>query len=60
MPPPFPFIAPYAVPPPPMPPDLTNFTEEELKALEGNERKNIEERIKVSFLFKFFLLTNKT
>ncbi|XP_065355076.1 E3 ubiquitin-protein ligase HRD1 [Calliphora vicina] len=47
MPPPFPFIAPYAVPPPPMPPDLTNFTDEELKALEGNERKNIEERIKL-------------
>lgn len=47
MPPPFPFIAPYAVPPPPMPPDLTNFTDEELNALEGNERKNIEERLKV-------------
>lgn len=47
MPPPFPFVAPYAVPPPPMPPDLTQFTDEELKALEGNERKHIEERIKV-------------
>uniref|UniRef100_A0A1A9WRM9 RING-type E3 ubiquitin transferase n=1 Tax=Glossina brevipalpis TaxID=37001 RepID=A0A1A9WRM9_9MUSC len=43
MPPPFPFVAPYAVPPPPMPPDLTQFTDEELKALEGNERKHIEE-----------------
>uniref|UniRef100_A0A1A9VMC0 RING-type E3 ubiquitin transferase n=1 Tax=Glossina austeni TaxID=7395 RepID=A0A1A9VMC0_GLOAU len=47
MPPPFPFVAPYAVPPPPMPPDLTQFTDEELKALEGNERKHIEERIKL-------------
>lgn len=47
MPPPFPFIAPYAVSPPPMPPDLTNFTDEELRALEGNERKNVEERIKL-------------
>lgn len=47
MPPPFPFIAPYSVPPPPMPSDLTNFTDEELRALEGNERKNVEERIKL-------------
>lgn len=44
MPPPFPFIAAYDVPPPPMPPDLTHFTDEELKALEGDERKNLGER----------------
>ncbi|XP_075145928.1 septin interacting protein 3 [Haematobia irritans] len=47
MPPPFPFVAPYAVPPPPMPPNLTSFTDEELRAMEGNERKNVEERIKL-------------
>ncbi|XP_017474352.1 PREDICTED: E3 ubiquitin-protein ligase HRD1 isoform X3 [Rhagoletis zephyria] len=47
MPPPFPFIAPYAVPPPPMPPDLSTLSDEELKALEGNERQHVEERIKL-------------
>lgn len=51
MPAPFPFVAPYAVPPPPMPPDLTNFTDEELRTMEGNERKNVEERIKVSHFY---------
>ncbi|XP_011191264.2 E3 ubiquitin-protein ligase HRD1 [Zeugodacus cucurbitae] len=47
MPPPFPFIAPYAVPPPPMPSDLSTLSDEELKLLEGNERRNVEERIKL-------------
>ncbi|XP_053966517.1 E3 ubiquitin-protein ligase HRD1 [Anastrepha ludens] len=47
MPPPFPFIAPYSVPPPPMPPDLSTLTDEELKALEGVERQHVEERIKL-------------
>lgn len=51
MPAPFPFVAPYAVPPPPMPPDLTNFTDEELRTMEGNERENVEERIKVSHFY---------
>ena len=49
VPPPFPFMAPYAVAPPPMPPDLGKYSDEELKALEGHERKNVEERIKVRF-----------
>uniref|UniRef100_A0A336MJC4 RING-type E3 ubiquitin transferase n=1 Tax=Culicoides sonorensis TaxID=179676 RepID=A0A336MJC4_CULSO len=45
--PPFPFITPYAVPPPPMPPNLDTLSDEELRLLEGNERKNVEERIKL-------------
>lgn len=45
--PPFPFMAPYAVPPPPMPHNLDALTDEELRALEGNERKHVEERIKL-------------
>lgn len=44
-----PFVAPYSVPPPPPPPNLDRLTDEELRALEGHERKNVEERIKVSF-----------
>ncbi|CAD6996452.1 E3 ubiquitin-protein ligase HRD1 isoform X2 [Ceratitis capitata] len=47
MPPPFPFIAPYAIPPPPMPSDLSSLSDDELRLLEGNERRNIEERIKL-------------
>lgn len=47
IPPPFPFIAPYAVPPPPMPSDLSTLSDEELKLLEGNERRSVEERIKL-------------
>lgn len=46
---PFPFMAPFTIPPPPMPPNLANLTDEELRALEGTERQNVENRIKVSF-----------
>ncbi|XP_063707494.1 E3 ubiquitin-protein ligase HRD1 [Culicoides brevitarsis] len=45
--PPFPCITPYAVPPPPMPPNLDTLTDDELRLLEGNERRNVEERIKL-------------
>lgn len=54
IPPPFPFIAPYAVPPPPMPSDLSTLSDEELKLLEGNERRNVEERIKVCSCIKSY------
>lgn len=52
MPPPFffpamPFMAPYAIPPPPMPQNLEQLTVEELRAMEGNERKHVEERLKL-------------
>lgn len=45
-----PFMAPYSVPPPPVPPNLDRLTDEELRALEGHERKNVEERIKVCII----------
>ena len=48
--PPFPFMAPYAMPLPTAPPNLDQLTEEELRAMEGNERRHIEERIKVSVI----------
>lgn len=46
--PPMPFmgIPPYAMPLPPVPPALDTLTEEELLAMEGNERHHVEERIK--------------
>lgn len=46
--PPMPFmgIPPYAMPLPPVPPSLDTLTEEELRAMEGNERHHVEERIK--------------
>lgn len=50
MPPPFflpPFMAPCTIPPPPMPPNLDQLTIEELRAMEGNERTHIEERLKL-------------
>jgi len=47
MPSPFPFVLPYSVAPPPMPEDLTSVSIEELKKMEGNTRKSIEERLKV-------------
>lgn len=52
MPPPFffpsmPFMPPYSIPPPPMPQNLDQLTLEELRAMEGNERKHIEERLKL-------------
>lgn len=52
MPPPFffpsmPFMAPYTIPPPPMPQNLDQLTVEELRAMEGNERRHVEERLKL-------------
>lgn len=44
--PPFPMLPPFMMPPP-MPPNLDTLTDDELRLLEGNERKNIEARIKV-------------
>lgn len=43
----FPFMSPYAVPPPPMPPSLDTLTDDELRELEGNERRHVEQRIKL-------------
>lgn len=54
--PPFPFMSPFPMAPPPIPPNLDTLTDEEIRALEGNERKHVEERIKVNiFLFVYFL-----
>ncbi|XP_030369482.1 E3 ubiquitin-protein ligase HRD1 [Scaptodrosophila lebanonensis] len=47
VPPPFAYFTPVPVPPPPMPLDLTKFTDEELRAMEGNQRKHIEERLQL-------------
>lgn len=52
VPPPFffptmPFMAPYTIPPPPMPQNLDQLTLEELRAMEGNERQHVEERLKL-------------
>ena len=45
--PPFPFsIPPFGVPPPMPPPNFSGLTTEELRAMEGNERENIEARVK--------------
>lgn len=44
--PPFIGIPPYAMPLPPAPPALETLTDEELRAMEGNERIHVEERIK--------------
>lgn len=47
-PPPIPPAAAFTFPPPPiMPNALDQLSEEELRLLEGNERRNVEERIKV-------------
>lgn len=57
--PPFPFMSPFPMPPPPIPPNLDTLTDEEIRALEGNERKHVEERIKViNFLIYFNSLIN--
>lgn len=41
-------IPPFAfTPPPTMPTNLEQLSDEELRLLEGNERRNVEERIKV-------------
>jgi len=37
------------LPPPPIPQDLTNFTDEELRAMEGLQRDHIVQRLKVRF-----------
>lgn len=42
-----PFMAPFSIPPPPMPANLDQLTTEEIRAMEGNERKHIEERLKL-------------
>uniref|UniRef100_A0AAG5CTV4 RING-type E3 ubiquitin transferase n=1 Tax=Anopheles atroparvus TaxID=41427 RepID=A0AAG5CTV4_ANOAO len=46
--PPFPFVGmpPYTMPLPPVPPSLDTLTDEEVRAMEGTERRHIEERIK--------------
>lgn len=52
MPPPFffpnmPFMAPYTIPPPPMPQNVDQLSLEELRTMEGNEREHVEERLKL-------------
>lgn len=47
LPPPIPSFA--FTPPPTIPSNLDELSEEELRALEGNERRNVEERIKVCY-----------
>lgn len=47
-PPPMPVFA--FQPPPAIPPNLDQLSDEELRTLEGNERRNVEERIKVCFI----------
>ena len=42
-----PFMAPYTIPPPPMPANLDQLSVEELRAMEGNERNHVEERLKL-------------
>lgn len=42
-----PFMAPYAMPPLPMPSNLDTLTDDELRILEGVERQNVEARIKL-------------
>lgn len=49
--PPFPFfpsfLAPFSIPPPPIPANLEHLSTEELRAMEGNERNHVEERLKL-------------
>lgn len=49
--PPFPFFpsffTPFSIPPPPIPANLETFSTEELRAMEGNERSHVEERLKL-------------
>ncbi|EDV52916.2 E3 ubiquitin-protein ligase HRD1 [Drosophila erecta] len=45
MPPHFGYLTP--LPPPPIPQDLTNFTDEELRAMEGHQRDHIVQRLKL-------------
>ncbi|XP_055847045.1 E3 ubiquitin-protein ligase HRD1 [Episyrphus balteatus] len=52
---PIPFLAHFSVPPPTMPPNLSILSDEELRAMEGNERRNIEERLKVLGNIKLLL-----
>lgn len=54
MPPPPPIPAFAFTPPPTMPTNLDGLSDEELRLLEGNERRNVEERIKVCILISEF------
>ncbi|KAH8232397.1 hypothetical protein KR032_005656 [Drosophila birchii] len=47
MPPQLVYFTPPPLPPPPMPQDLTKFTVEELRAMEGHQREQIEQRLKL-------------
>ncbi|KAH8382271.1 hypothetical protein KR009_002592 [Drosophila setifemur] len=47
MPPHFAYFTPPPLQPPPMPLDLTKFTDEELLAMEGNQREHVEQRLKL-------------
>ncbi|KAH8306343.1 hypothetical protein KR018_008400 [Drosophila ironensis] len=47
MPPHFAYFTPPLLPPPPMPLDLGRLTDEELRAMEGNQRQHVEQRIKL-------------
>ncbi|KAH8284101.1 hypothetical protein KR054_010385 [Drosophila jambulina] len=47
MPPQLVYFTPPPMPPPPMPQDLTKFTIEELRAMEGHQREQIEQRLKL-------------
>lgn len=49
-PPPIPSFA--FTPPPTLPTNLSQLSDEELQLLEGNERRNVEERIKVRIALK--------
>lgn len=42
-----PFFLPYTIPMPPMPQNLDQLTIDELRAMEGNERGHVEERLKL-------------
>ncbi|XP_001358751.3 E3 ubiquitin-protein ligase HRD1 [Drosophila pseudoobscura] len=47
MPPHFAYFTPPPLPPPPMPQDLSRFSDDELRAMEGDQRKHIEQRLKL-------------
>lgn len=53
LPPPPPIPAFAFAPPPTIPANLEQLSDEELRLLEGNERRNVEERIKVSKITVF-------
>ncbi|XP_034664546.1 E3 ubiquitin-protein ligase HRD1 isoform X2 [Drosophila subobscura] len=47
MPPQFAYFTPPPLPPPPMPQDLSTLSDDELRAMEGDQRKHIEQRLKL-------------